>query len=112
MAWRRPASSSPLRREDLFGRRARLLLARLHLLAKGLGLAGRGLKKAVLLGPFLGDAAQLRRASAPVRRRRGEPRLQFAYALGVAALPGRGPLQFDGRLLARLCASWPSRSSS
>ncbi len=56
-------------------------------------LAGRGLKKALLLRALLFDSGHLRSRLLQFRARLRNPRLQLAHALRIAALARRGPFQ-------------------
>ena len=69
MAWRRLLSSCRSAAKTSSAAAARLLLARLHLLAKGLGLAGRRLQKAALLRRAPRQCRPTASASAPAPRR-------------------------------------------
>ena len=67
----------PLRAEDFFRGRARLVLPRLHLLAKLPRFSSCRLKKAVLLRALFGNARQLCARLLQLGCGRGDARLQF-----------------------------------
>ena len=86
----------PLGAEHLFGCGARFLLARLHLLAELAASPAADLKKAALLRALFGNAGQLHAGLLQLGACGGNARLQFAHALGVAALASSGALQLHG----------------
>ena len=113
IACRRVASKLPLRGEHLLRGRARFLLPRLHLLAKRPRLAGRRLQKRVLLRPLFGNPAQLRPRLLQLRwpRPRCAPPVRLTRSV-LARSRAVARSSSTAASLARLCASWPSRSSS
>jgi len=101
MAWRRLASSFPFRGKNFFGRSARFLLARLHLLAKGAA-SSAAVSEMTSAGvrsrQFPLNCA---RVSCPTRRRPWQCASPARHALSIGAFPRRGPLQLDSRGVAR-----------
>ena len=82
--------------ENLFARRTRLLLLRLHLLAEGRCLASRCLQKSLLLRALFGNARQLCLGLLQLACRCRDARLQLGHTLGIRTLPRRCTLQLHG----------------